>query len=197
MKASEKDEVKQKIPSIKELREICQPKKEYWPWRDKFLRGVSIYITKPLLYTKITPNDVTWLMLIVGIVAAEFYAIGGYFYSLIGLFLHHFSFILDAVDGEVARFTKKSSTRGVYLDLMAHIILNPLLIMGIAIGVYRHNPLPLPDVTFLFLGFIGSYSLLQLNLVRLKKYELLIKKKQFDLLKKLNEKYNDEEAHSA
>ena len=131
-------------------------------------------------------------MLIVGIVAAEFYAIGGYFYTMIGLFLHHFSFILDAVDGEIARYTKKTSMKGVYLDLMSHVILQPLLIMGIAIGVWRNNLWEIPDVTFLFLGFIGAYSLLMLNFIRVKKYEMFVKKEDFKTLKKMDKKYKEE-----
>src|SRR3989338_8130703 len=85
---------KEKIPPIKELRKICRFREQNPYWRDKFLRGVSIYITKPLLYTGITPNQITWAMLIIGLISTVFYGVGGYFYSLIGLFLHHFSFIL-------------------------------------------------------------------------------------------------------
>lgn len=173
-----------KVPSIKELRELCQPKRKVWFWRDKFVRGVSIYLTRLFLFTSISANGVTWIMLLTGVISAFFYMRGEYVYSLIGLLLHHLYFILDAVDGEVARYRKATSDRGVYLDLMSHIIVHPLLIMGMAIGVFFNNPLPIADYYFLLLGFVGSFSYMMSNFAIDKKYEFFVKKGNVKLIQK-------------
>jgi phosphatidylglycerophosphate synthase len=114
---------------------------------------------------------------------------GEYLYSLIGLAIHHFYCLIDAVDGELARYKKVTSDKGVYLDLIVHIIINPLLIMGMAIGSYLNNPLPIPDISFLIAGFLGSYALLFMNFARIKKYELFVKKGDFKKLKEINKKH--------
>jgi len=188
------EKVPEKIPKIKELREYCQRKRNVWYWRDRFNRGISIYITKIFLHLGAVPNHASFFVFFFGILSAVFYGFGIYTYSLIGLFLHHLSFVMDAVDGEIARYKKMCSMKGVYLDLMSHIILNPIFVVGMAIGSYIHSPnyLPLPNYTYLIAGGIGSFSILFGNFVRTKKYELLIKKEKFDILKKENETHNFE-----
>src|SRR5699024_11948236 len=54
-------------PSIAQLREVCQPldvlgrvSGEHWAGR-LYMRHVSLYLTRALLPTRITPNGVTWL----------------------------------------------------------------------------------------------------------------------------------------
>jgi len=188
-----KEKIK-KIPSIEKLIEIARPKRKSWLWRDKFVRSVSIHITRLFLFTNISANGVTWIMLFTGILSAMFYTKGVYVFSLIGLLLHHLYFILDAVDGEVARYTKKTSDKGVYLDLMSHIIVHPLLIMGMAIGAFYNNPLPIPDYYFLFFGFVGSFSYMVSNFASDKKYELFVKKGDFKTLEKMKKRitYDDD-----
>ena len=174
----------EKIESIKELRKKCQPNAEASLFIDKIYRKISIYVTKLFLYTPITANQVTFLMMLVGILSAVFYIKGEYFYSLFAIFLFHIYILLDFVDGEVAKYRKQFTRRGAYLDLMSHIIINPLLIMGMAIGSYNNNPFPIPDSAFIVAGFIGAYSLLMLNFMSLKKYEMYVKENDFSILKK-------------
>lgn len=183
-----------KVPKIKELREYCQRKRNVWYWRDRFNRGISIYLTSFFLKIGASPNNVSFLVFFFGVVSAIFYMKGEYAYSLAALGFHHFSFVLDAVDGEVARYRKMMSDKGVYLDLMVHVVLSPLLVIGMGIGAYLHPPayLPLPDYTYLIAGGVGSFFMLMGNFVRTKKYEMLAKKSRFETLKKLNETDNIE-----
>jgi len=121
---------------------------------------------------------------------------GEYAYSLIALLLHHLHFIFDGCDGEVARYRKTTELedkRGIYLDLMSHMVVYPLLVMGMAIGAYGNNPLPIPDATFLILGFVGAYSLMLTNFVSTKKYELFVKKNSIDVIKSLNKTLKGED----
>ena len=63
-------------PSIVQIREVCQPpaitgrrNSEHWV-ADVYLRDISPYLTRLLLRTSITANQVTWLMIATGASAA-------------------------------------------------------------------------------------------------------------------------------
>lgn len=178
-----------KVESIRELRKICQPtqKDVYQIFRDRLYRKMSIYLTKFFLYTPITANGVSFIMILSGIFSAILYMKGEYFYSLAAIFMFQLYVLLDFTDGEVARYKKQFSKRGAYLDLMSHIIINPLLIMGMAVGAYFNNPLPIPNFTFLIAGFLGVYSLLMINFMTLKKYEMCIVKKEKKVFEKMGQ----------
>jgi phosphatidylglycerophosphate synthase len=178
------------MPTIKELqKEVGKPQKEEH-WRERTARWISIRITHVLLiaFPKITPNQITVIMMIVGVLSALFFVSGGYFYSLIGIFFYHLYLILDACDGEVARFKKIFSKKGLYLDYISHIMINPLIIGGIALGAYINNPTSLPDNLFLFMGAIAVYFMFINNFARLKKYEMYLDKGEFERVEKMRGK---------
>ena len=63
---------------IKELRKICGKPGKNEPWREKLARWISIRITWFLLkiYPKITPNQVTIPMLLLGVLSAFLFMTG-------------------------------------------------------------------------------------------------------------------------
>lgn len=168
-----------KNKSIKELREICQ-REEYHKkrmyWRLYLLNRVSIYLTKLFLYTPITANQISILMIITGLIAVIFFMYGTYVYILLGLLFMLIYRLLDAVDGEVARCKKICSIRGTYLDYLSHVIVEPLIIIGLSIGVYRNNPTQIPSFIFLIFGFAGAYFFM-LN-KHMQKFEKSLNKKE-------------------
>jgi hypothetical protein len=113
---------------------------------------------------------------------------GSYYLSLLAILFLHFSIFLDYCDGSVAKYRKTFSLKGAYYDLIHHIIVNPLLILGIGIGAYFSNPLPIPNGIFLIFGFMGMYGLMMDNFFKLKKYETYISFQKFDELKELEKK---------
>ncbi len=180
--------------SIKELRKICVPKyKTKPPWRILFARKVSIYFTWLFIKTPLVPNQITFMMLVLGIIVGILFMFGNYFYSLIAILLFQLAFFIDCSDGEVARWKKMESSRGFYLDLMTHIIVNPLIIIGISIGAFINNPTIIPNYVFLIVGGIATYSLMINNFVKLKKYEVYIKLNEFEKLKSLDKRIDAEE----
>jgi len=130
------------VEPIGELRKICQNSRKYAkkyrmnPWRK-----VSIYFTKALLYTNITANQVTILCALIGVLGGILLAFGNW-YSIAGALLLHLHVIFDFVDGEVARYRKSESLTGIYLDLLCHHIVNPIVFVGISFNVYNvfHDP---------------------------------------------------------
>jgi len=135
------------VESIKELRKICQSSKVphdcghiFYFFKDTIWRYPSIYVTKLFLYTPITANQVTMLMIFLGFLISFLFSFGNYLYSLIAAILLEFVFVLDGVDGEIARYRKQSSINGVFLDLVMHIANVAVPFMGITIGLYMLNP---------------------------------------------------------
>ena len=68
--------VRSPTPSVAELRAVTQPAElfarnsgEHWAGK-LYMRRLSPYLTRPLLRTRVTPNAVTWFMMVVGLAAA-------------------------------------------------------------------------------------------------------------------------------
>ena len=132
------------MESIKELRKICQNPKEYHnpgAFIDQELwRSFSIYFTKLALYTPLKPDHITFIMIFWGFVVGFLFSIGTYWYVLLGAIALEFFILLDAIDGEMARYKKTSSLKGMFLDVVAHLTNTALPFMGITIGLYKFNP---------------------------------------------------------
>ena len=160
-----------KMPPISELRRICQPPREESWWFTYIGRPISIYLTKLLLYTPITGNQVTILMLIAGVAAGTLFISGNYWYSIAGALLFMLSILLDLVDGEVARYRKASSLRGWYLDRLTHNIVYPYIFVGISFGGYAD----FHDIRIFIFGFSASLFVLLMFLVQLERSNILRK----------------------
>ena len=125
-------------------------------WNKYVCSHFSVYITKILLYTPITANQVTFVMLVFGIVGSIF-LFNGFFIT--GLLLLHLAVLLDNVDGEIARYKNEKSMMGKYLDGVYHVIVPQLMLFGYAYGIYNLYPNKLL-IIFGFLAATFSKSLI-------------------------------------
>lgn len=126
-------------PSISELRTKTQPESvtgrvnsEHWT-ADLYLRRISPYLTRILLPTGITPNGVTYLMILTGISISLAFSLPGVVGVLLALFLSQLQMLFDCVDGEIARWREKFSPAGIFLDKVGHYFAEALI--PIAIGL--------------------------------------------------------------
>jgi phosphatidylglycerophosphate synthase len=126
-------------PSIAELRAATQPSSifernsgEHWEGR-VLMRRFSPYLTRLLIRTPITPNGVTWLMIVVGVLAAGALTLPGIGWAVAAFALIQAQLLLDCCDGEVARWRGVSSPTGVYLDRVGHYLTESLL--PVALGI--------------------------------------------------------------
>jgi phosphatidylglycerophosphate synthase len=113
-------------PSIAELRAVCQPDSllgrvdaEHWAGR-LYMRRLSPYVTRLLIATPLTPNGVTWLMIASGLLAAMSLTFPGVLGALGAFVLIQLQLLFDCCDGEVARWRRRFSPTGVYLDGIGH-----------------------------------------------------------------------------
>jgi len=97
-------------------------------------RHVSIFISKRLVNTPVTPNAMTIITFLVSVVAAYFAAQGGYFPTLVGAILLQCNSILDGVDGELARVRFQYSRLGQWLDTIGDDASNALFAAALAWG---------------------------------------------------------------
>lgn len=91
-------------------------------------RPIAIIIANTLKNTSFTPIHVTIAFIMSGLIAIYCIIQGDYW---LAAFFLIFKSILDAADGELARVKQKPSYTGRYLDSVADIILNALILISI------------------------------------------------------------------
>lgn len=124
-------------PSVAELRAVAQPEGhiqrrngEHWAGA-LYMRRLSIYVTWLLTKTSITPNQVTWLMTVAGVLGGVVLAFGGLLPALLAFLLIQLYLLLDCSDGELARWTGRTSLAGVYLDRVGAYFAEAALLAGL------------------------------------------------------------------
>ncbi|GGO18375.1 transferase [Microbispora rosea subsp. aerata] len=124
-------------PSVAELRAVAQPQTtmdrrsgEHWAGL-LYMRRLSIYATWLLAKTPISPNQVTGLMIVCGVAAGVVLALPGFWAALGAALLIQVYLLLDCSDGELARWTGRTSITGVYLDRVGHYFAEAALLIGL------------------------------------------------------------------
>jgi phosphatidylglycerophosphate synthase len=102
-------------------------------------RRVSRFFSGLLAHTRITPNQITFLGVTIGLLGAFLLSRPGYWHPLIGSLLFLFCVTVDGVDGEVARLKLKESSFGHYLDIISDNMVNIAVFIGIAFGLYQDS----------------------------------------------------------
>lgn len=113
-------------PTIAELRTVTQPpavrgrkNSEHWV-ADLYLRQISPYLTRALLPTGISANQVTWIMIATGGGAGLALLVPGLGGAFAALLLGQLQMLWDCCDGEVARWRRTFSPAGTFLDKVGH-----------------------------------------------------------------------------
>jgi phosphatidylglycerophosphate synthase len=127
------------LPSVAEMRQVTQPpavmgraNAEHWTGT-LYMRRISPYVTRFLLPTRITPNGVTGLMILMGAAAAFALLLPGWPGALLAVFCTQLQMLFDCSDGELARWRHRFSAAGVFLDKLGHYTAEALI--PLALGV--------------------------------------------------------------
>lgn len=102
-----------------------------------FNRRLSASLTPLFLWSGLSPNAITVLSMIIGLLAAASFAVGSYAAGVAGALLFQLSAIVDCCDGEVARLTHRQSRFGEQLDIAADNVVHMAIFVGVAWGIYR------------------------------------------------------------
>lgn len=124
-------------------------------------RPLSRWLTLRLANLPLCANHVTVFSITVGLVAAVFFAFGGYLSPLLGAFVLQIAAVLDCCDGELARLRFEESQLGYWLDIAGDTLVHIAVFVGIAWGVAAtgHGTLPLLAGALLVAGVVPSFTL--------------------------------------
>jgi len=112
-------------------------KGEFEGFVDRFFnRKVSRWFTRFFLAAGLSPNVITILATLVGLVAAAGFSVGTYSTGILAALLFQLAAIIDCCDGEVARLTFTESPLGAWLDITMDNVVHMAIFAGIAAGSY-------------------------------------------------------------
>jgi phosphatidylglycerophosphate synthase len=102
-----------------------------------FVSPYSKYVVRFAARHGWTPNAVTLVSFAIGLAAAASFAAGMRWASILGAILLQVSFTADCVDGQLARYTKRFSSLGGWLDSVLDRTKEHLVYAGLALGAAR------------------------------------------------------------
>ncbi len=159
--------VKMKPESFKEFKQLIQGKKlekrkkkrDWWHWIFTFF---SKYITWLLVKTRINANFITISGLLIGLIGLLLIGIGNNILIIIGFILLYIYYISDEVDGEVARYKKQTSLRGIYYDEIGHLFFQGWFFFSFGYSIYRINA----EFLYIIFGVVATFFLIGVRTVR-------------------------------
>jgi len=95
----------------------------------------SLPLSRQLVKTSLTPNMISVLINVIGILAGPFYALG---HPVIGAICMQIATILDRCDGEVARVKLMETKRGQWVDTISDQVSMLSFYIGLPIGYYMY-----------------------------------------------------------
>lgn len=122
---------------MNEWRRVAQAGKEHDPAWYRVHRRISIYLTWAMLKLGLEANQVSGLMMVLGVAGALLVATPSPLRNALGFVLFYAAFLLDKVDGEMARLRRAPSARGILLDRFHHRIVEPTLFAAAAFHEVR------------------------------------------------------------
>jgi len=158
--------------SIEELKKICfKGNYEKLPVYPRYVtHKISIRIVKLLLHTSITPNQITLSSIVIGMTSCIMFATAIPVYFLLGALILELYYIIDAVDGQLARYKKLSSMTGGYFDYVSNYIVHPCVFFCIGLGLVRHSG----DILPIVFAFSASVSVSLISVFSECKYNVFV-----------------------
>ncbi|HEY1621572.1 MAG TPA: CDP-alcohol phosphatidyltransferase family protein [Streptosporangiaceae bacterium] len=140
-------------PSLAELRTQGQPQAvldrlndEHWAGR-LYMRKFSPRATWVFARLGWSPNAVTAAFIVCGIAAGVVIAFGGLASAIGGAVLIQGYLLFDCSDGELARWSRRTSASGIYLDCVGHYLGESALLVGLGFRAQGHLTSSGPYVT--------------------------------------------------
>jgi len=124
-----------KLPSIEKIKKKAYKRNPTWignPYRE-----ISWFFTRALLYTSITPNQISIISILFVLLGGGFLMIGDFWSFIWGSICFIIFSLLDRVDGNLARYKKMVSSTGKYLEAFSYHLVYLVIYTGLVFGVYR------------------------------------------------------------
>jgi phosphatidylglycerophosphate synthase len=119
-------------PALAEIRDRTYKRRDAWwtVWLVDPLASRLVWVVAP--WRAITPNVLTTLAFVLGLGSAAAFWRGSYGWLLLGALLFHLSFVLDCMDGKIARLNGTGSVFGAWLDY----VFDRLRVLACAVGLF-------------------------------------------------------------
>ena len=108
-----------------------------------FYRPLAFFFIKLIYRTEITPNQISLLALIVGVIGGALFALNTILASILAAVLLIIYDVLDCSDGMLARLKKNGTVIGRIIDGISDYIVTIVAYIGIGIGLTLHTGDPL------------------------------------------------------
>lgn len=109
-------------------------------WTSRYLnRYLSLAVSRVLVRTPLSPNQISFGILAIGLTGAWFASRGSYWDLVIGALLFHAQSVLDGCDGEISRITYRGSLAGEWLDTVGDDLTNYAFFGAAGYGLYQHT----------------------------------------------------------
>jgi len=131
-------------------RRIAQAGKDVDPGWYRIHRRLSIHLTRLALALGMKADHASYAMMLAGLAGAALLVPAHPLVNVLGFAVLYLAFLLDKVDGELARLQGTQNARGIFLDRMHHRLVEPCLFLAVALHQYRVAG----DVIPLSLGFV-------------------------------------------
>ncbi len=122
-------------------------------WTNVFAARIAIRIVNVLKVSNITPNEITLISFTIALIASLCFVKGSWAFLVAGGVLIQISFILDCVDGQLARTKGLSSERGAWLDLTTDVIKVFAIYFSLSIGASEN----IENGSVWYLGFTAYF----------------------------------------
>lgn len=117
-------------------------------------RIISERVTPIIAKTGITPNQISLISIITAFISGIFFALGTWEYLLLAFVFLQITYLLDHVDGNLARYTGNCTVFGRWIDRIANNLFKFFFLFGATIGVFRTTN----NAFYLILGCIGIFN---------------------------------------
>jgi phosphatidylglycerophosphate synthase len=128
-----------------------------------FYRPLAFLLVKLVSPTGITPNNLTFAAIIIGVTAGCFYSFGTHASCICGALFYLLFNIIDCSDGQLARLKKNGTPTGRLIDGISDYLAGVAVYTGIAIG-YANKP-DQPSSFLILLALSGISIIIQEALV--------------------------------
>ena len=128
---------------------------------ERFYRPITDFLFSIIIRTKITPNNITTLSIIFGLISGIFFSFGNMLNLILGVIFSQLSLICDLLDGDLARTKKLTSEYGRWYDIIATKLFKYFIFLGATIGAYRISNNPL----ILIIGGIALFNITMISFI--------------------------------
>ena len=135
-----------------------------------FIVPLAFLLVKAIYSTNITPNQLTVISMVFGVIGGFFYSFGNHSAFIIGAILVLLYNVVDCSDGQLARLKKNGTAVGRILDGIADYVVSVAVYFGIAFGYANSSSNPL--FWWIITAAAGFSNAIQSGLARFLSYKI-------------------------